>query len=233
MEMLKKVSFYIIALFVFQIAWAEPASFLVAASSSSGTYQQGIEQIQTVCGNDNFAISVVPNVGGATENLDALKNNKVSAAFLHTDIIYAKAQTDSSYRKIKTLVSLYPEEVHVVALRTAKETTGGIAGIGASSVTYTALSDLSGRKVGASGGSIISAKILSGPGGGGFEVVSFDSGKDALAALENGTIQAAIFVGGAPLPNLAALSDQKFQLLPIGDAIISKVTGDSGVISQL
>jgi len=208
---------------------ATPASFLIAASSSSDTYQQMLAQIQTVCGNNEFVIEKIPGSGGAIENLEQLVNNKANAAFIHSDVIYAKSQTDGNYRKYKTLVNLYPEEIHIVALRTAKETTGGVAGFGAKPVIYKSLSEMVGLNVGASGGSAISASILAGTGGGHFTVVPYGSGKAVLAALDSGEIQAAIFVGGAPLQNIADLKGDSYKLIPIGDSIKGKVAGDSGV----
>lgn len=210
-------------------ALADPIPFPVAAASSSGTYMEGLEQIQSVCNNEQFEISIVATKGGATENLEQLVNNHASAAFLHSDVIYAKAQKDSKYRNYFTLVNLYPEEIHVLALRNSKETAGGFAGIGAKPVVYKSLESLEGKLVGAAGGSALTASLISGTGEGHFKVKAYDNGDQVMAALNSGEIQAAIFVGGAPLSKITALSADDYKLLPLGDNIIKNLTGDAGI----
>jgi TRAP-type uncharacterized transport system substrate-binding protein len=225
------IRYLLVFLFTTQLVYSDPQKFLVAADSSSKTYAEMLGQLQTVCGDDQTVIEQIQSTGGALGNLEQLVNNKANAAFLHSDIIYLKAMTDSTYRKFKTLVNLYPEEIHVVALRTANERTKGYGGtkIGSESVVYESLADLADLKVGAAGGSVLTAKIISGTGGGNFDVVPFNKGDEVLAALRNGDIQAGIFVGGSPLPNILALNADEFKLLPVGESITSKVTGDSGV----
>jgi uncharacterized protein len=218
-----------ITLLVTNISLADPVNFLIAADSSSGTYKEMTEQIASVCGDETHQIQVVPNKGGALQNLEQLINNKVNAAFIHSDIIYAKSLTDGNFRKYKTLVNLYPEEIHVLALRNALEKTGGVYGIGAKSIEYTSLSDLEGLKVGAAGGSYISANILSDAGKGGFEVVKYNDGAEAIVGLKDGEVQAVIFIGGAPLTSLSNLKSSEFKLLPLGDKILNKVTGEKGI----
>lgn len=183
-------------------------------------------EIIDVCADENFVIAEPPNQsGGATENLDALVNNRASAAFLHSDVIYAAAQADPSYRQLKTLVALYPEEIHVLALRTSNIKSGGTLGFGSHAVQFNTLADLTNYKVGAAGGGVITAKILTGQGEGHFSVVPFDNGKEVIAALNSGQIQAAVFVGGSPLPNLTSLSGDTYKLLPIPESMASKLSG--------
>lgn len=208
------------------LVYAEPVVFKIAASSSSGTYEAGLKEIQTMCSTTEFNIeSVVKEGTGATENLAQLVNNEVSGAFLHSDVIQASADVDAKFRQYKTLISLYPEEIHIVALRVAKETTGGIAGFNAQLVVYAKLSDLKGRMVGAAGGGVVTANRLAKQGEGGFKVVIFNSGKEVMDALKAGQIQAALFVGGSPLAKIAELPAEQFKLLPIDEAITAKVSG--------
>jgi TRAP-type uncharacterized transport system substrate-binding protein len=199
------------------------SSFKIAAASSSGTYHAMLAEIKGVCEDDSLHIDEAPANGGATENLEALVNNQVSAAFLHSDVIVSAAEADSNYRNFKTLVALYPEEIHVLALRNSKMTKGGVLGYGATIVNFNSLSDLAGYNVGAAGGGVITAKRLSNAGR--FSVIAFDKGDDVMAALRSGQVQAAIFVGGAPLPNLVKLNYTEFKLLPIGDTISGSVSG--------
>lgn len=196
---------------------------IVADASSSGTYKSMLSEIIDVCSDENFQIIEPPNqTGGATNNLEALINNRASAAFLHSDVIYAAAQADPSYRQLKTLIALYPEEIHILALRTSHTKKSGFS---LGKAQFTTATDLAGYTVGAAGGSFVTARILTGQGEGGFHVVEYGSGKEVLAALENGDIAAAIFVGGSPLPNLTTLSGENYKLLTIPDAMASRLAG--------
>jgi TRAP-type uncharacterized transport system substrate-binding protein len=209
-------------LFTFTSTAFAQDKILVADDSSSGTYAKMVAEIKTVC-NDTIAIEEIKVSGGALGNLNALANNKASVALLHSDVIYAMAMADPSYRKLKTLVALYPEEIHIVALRNSGLKSGGTMGFGGKEVEFKDLAGLAGRKMGASGGGVYTARILQGQGEGKFEVVQFDSGKELLPALDSGQVQAILFVGGAPLHNIEALDGSKYKLLPIPESIGNKV----------
>lgn len=216
----------ILALFaaVSAFSQAQSGQLRVAADSSSGTYNKMLGEIIGVCSTDNFAILPASGVtGGAPGNLDALVNNKADAAFLHSDVFFANSQADPTYNKFKTLVALYPEPIHVLALRVSK--TKKVARFTFGTQDFNSLSEMGGYKVGAAGGGVFTARILQGQGQGGFEVVAFERGDDVIAALNNGDIAAAIFVGAAPLPNIEKLSRSNYKLLPIGEAIGGRVTG--------
>lgn len=191
-----------------------------AASSSSGTYKVMLGEIMSECSDDSLQITMAPEKGGATENLEALANNEVQAAFLHSDVLYAAAQSDPNYKTLKTLVALYPEEIHVLALRTSKtKKVGWSFGV----QEFSNLADLKGFTVGAAGGGVTTSRILKVPGE--FQVRAYNSGKEVLDGLNNGDIAAAIFVGGAPLPNLQGLSGDTYKLLSIPESISSQLTG--------
>src|SRR5271165_7037372 len=200
-------------------------TFKVAADSSSGTYNQMLGQIIGVCGTDSFQI--VPmnsNGGGAVGNLDALVNNKVDAAFMHSDVYIYNANADPTYNRFKTLIAGWPEPIHVLVLRNSKTSKPGTFSYG--KLVINSLSDLMGPtfKVGAAGGGVLTAKTLSTQGGGNFQVLDMQSGGAVIPALDNGTIDAAIFVGAAPLPNFDKINKANYKLVPVGDAIGSRVS---------
>jgi ABC-type amino acid transport substrate-binding protein len=94
--------------------------------------------------------------------------------------------------------------------------------MGKKDIVFDSLGDLKGYKVGAAGGSQITARILQGQGGD-FEFVSFKDNNELLRGLERGDIQAAVIVGGQPLEIITKLSGDKFKLIPIGDRISGRV----------
>lgn len=106
---------------LFTVSAFAQATLRIADDSSSGTYKKMLGEIIAVCSDDSFNIAEAAGVtGGAIGNLEALYNNKADAAFMHSDVFFANAQADPSYNKFKTLVALYPEPIHVLALRTSK-----------------------------------------------------------------------------------------------------------------
>lgn len=200
-------------------------TFRVAADSSSGTYNKMLGEIIGVCSTDTFQIVPMNSGGGgAVGNLDALVNNKVDAAFLHSDVYIYNANTDASYNRFKTLIAGWPEPIHVLVLRNSKTSKPGMFTMGKMQIN--SLSDLMGNtfKVGAAGGGVKTASILSQQGGGNFQVMDMQSGGAVIPALDNGTIDAAIFVGAAPLPNFDKINKANYKLVPIGDAIGGRVS---------
>lgn len=202
----------------------ETRRITIAADSSSGTYKKAVGEIIGVCSADGLDIAVDPAItGGSVGNLDALYNNKVQAAFLHSDVFSANVQSDPAYKKFQTLLALWPEPIHVIALKVSKTSKLGMTSFGKQD--FNSLVDVRGHTVGAAGGGVKTAQWLQGQGRGGFEVASFNSGGDVLNALKAGQIAVAIFVGAAPLPNVETLDKNTFKLIPIGEAIATNVSG--------
>ncbi len=200
---------------------------VIASDSSSGTYHATLAQIIKVCSAPpQFVVKEAVGVsGGAVGNLQALLDNEVGAALLHSDVYLAKAGGDEGYQQIKTLLSLYPEPVHIVALKNSGLKKGGHLGYGGTAVEINSLQDAQGFTIGAAGGGVITARALQGQGRGGFQVAEYGKGAEVLAALEKGDVVAALFVGAQPLGNIAKLDSNKYKLIPVGDDIASRVSG--------
>jgi len=214
--------FALLAIFVSGSLVSAAEVFTIAADSSSGTYNKALGEIINVCGSDEFTIVPAKDVsGGAIGNLDALFNNKAMGAFLHSDVFTANSMADPSYNSLKTLISLWPEPIHVLALKVSKTKKLGRFEFGVQD--FASLSDMKNFKIGAAGGGVISARLLQGQGQGGFMVNAYNSGDDLMKALDGGEIAAAIFVGTAPLPNLEKLDKNTYKLLPIGGEIVDRL----------
>ena len=216
---MKKIFVAVMAIAMSAVALADDPTVKVAADSSSGTYAKALQEIVAHC--DGVNVTQATGVtGGAVGNLDALVNNQAQAAFLHSDVYLSKSMADASYGRYQTLVALYPEPIHVVVLNESKSKAKGLNPF--AKAAFTTLGDLRDYRVGAAGGGVYTAQILQGQGQGGFEVVSFNNGKEVLDALAAGNIDAAIFVGAAPLPNLQNV--QGIHLIPVGEQIGSRVS---------
>lgn len=219
----KLISSLFLCLAVCQVFAQTQNRILVASSSVSGTYELMTQEVSDFCSDDNFTIVKADNVkGGVIQNLEALKSNKVMAAFVRSDVVYALAQSDPTYRALKTLVALYPEDIHILALRDSKSKKTSTWSIGTQD--FNSASDLTGFPVGAASGGHITARVLTGAIKFS-DIKEFGTGKEVMNALDNGTIAAAVFVGGTPLPALEALSGDKYKLLPIPENVAMQLSG--------
>jgi TRAP-type uncharacterized transport system substrate-binding protein len=224
---MKKLLLTILLTMTTQVFAADDLNLVLADDSSSGTYKKMLGEIIGVCSTEGFNITEATGVsGGAPGNLDALVNNQAQAAFLHSDVFLAHVQQDPTYKRFQTLVALYPEPIHIITLKNVTTQTKNMFGLSSDkAVVLNTLSDLKGMALGAAGGGVYTARILKGMGDGPFTVSAYNSGKEVLAALDKGEVKAALFVGAAPLPNVMQLDKTKYKIIPVGDAIGSKLKG--------
>lgn len=188
----------------------------IAAGSSSGIYELVLSQIQSVTSESGITFKKVPS-HGAVENLDLLIGNKVSAAFMHNDVIAFRGQAED-LSKFKTLLALFNEQVHFLALTTSKRKVGGTLGYGAKPIVINEFESLKGLTVGAAGGGYITAQVIRLQSQVAYNVMQFESGKEVMEALNKGEIDSAVFVGAAPLPNLENLG-KEYKLIPITGSV--------------
>lgn len=182
------------------------------------TYSAILGELATACADDGIQLSEVQTSGGP-QNLELLKGNKVAAAIVQTDILFAaKLDNATSVANIKTVVALHPEPIHLVVRADAK-TEGGVTvfgkNIGGDTIVFKNAEDLKGRPVGAVGGSVISARILGEQLRYGWQITEYAKTTDLLQALSAHKIDAAIIVAGAPSAAVAQINGHQFKLLPI------------------
>lgn len=198
----------ILSVLAFAFVASAQTQFLVADGSSSGTYKQFLKELSAAIPDAGFVFTEVPS-GGAVENLDLLINNKVMGAFLHSDVIAHRAKNEPNAqleKKFQTLLALFPEDVHFVALAQSKRVSGQTFGFGGKPVVLKSIDDLANLNVGAAGGGWITANMVKFLSDVPYRVLpTYNSGAEVLAALDKGEIDAAVFVGAAPLPNLEKL----------------------------
>ncbi len=199
----------------------------ISTGSATGTYSKIFKSIQSLCGTD-LQLVEVPSTG-SDQNIDNLVNKVADAGFVQTDTLQFTAMNDprASDSQIRVLVPLYPEEVHVIALKTLAKGgnwLGSVTGgkIGSVATSLSSLSDLENVKVGAWGGSYTTARAISYLGSVKYEVVQFDDAAKAKAALDKGEIAAIIAVGGQPL-GFASSLNTNYKLLKIDSALADKV----------
>lgn len=200
----------------------------IADGSSSGIYKVAFDQLNRVIASDPEAASQIAlkevASHGALDNIRAVINNEADCAFAHADVpAYLKKTENLS--NIKTLISLFNEDVHFVVKNQPYTYGGGAMGMGAKTKTFVTLSDLEGFTIGASGGGWVTANMVRLQSGVAFKVQRFESGKDVMAALNAGSIVAAVYVGAAPLPNISQLPANQYKILKIEGSALEALKG--------
>ena len=89
-------------------------------------------------------------------------------------------------------------------------------------VVLNTIEDLKDLNVGAAGGGAISAQVIKLETDIPYHFIEYKTGDEVFAALNNGDIDAAVFVGGAPLANLENLGPE-YQILSIPSGDVDKL----------
>lgn len=214
---MKKLALLIAALALMVSAQAQ--SLKVSTGGSAGSYSRMFKELSNVCVNEIQLVEM--NSSGSMQNIDRITGNEANAAFVQTDVLFFRGRTED-LSNIKTLVTMHPEEVHVVALTDSKQKEGGTLGFGAKAVQLNSVTDLANRVVAAGGGSYITAQVIRLQTEIPFQVVEAKNSADALAMVTSGQASAAILVGGAPLGDLTPLG-REYKLLNFSEATMGKL----------
>lgn len=212
---------YILLLAAVLAIGAQAQTLKVATGSAKGTYAAMFKELTQVCGSE-VAMVEMPSAG-SMDNINQLVGNQVNAAFVQSDVLYLRSRTEE-LGNVKTLLALHNEAVHIVARTASGIKVGGTLGIGAKELVLTDLSSLAGLRVGASGGSFVTAQVIRLQSEVAFSTVQFDTNDLALKALAAGQVEAVVMVGGAPLGGVSAL-DATYKLLPISTAVTERLKG--------
>jgi len=204
---MKRIVLALILCLLAQAAWA----FTVATGPNDGSYFQIAQDIKNVAGKEQIDIQVMPTKG-SIENIQLLGAGKVDLAIVQLDALrfvsdVLKKQKDFDlFDSIKVIMNLYPEEIHVLTNNNDIQT----------------FYQLDGKRISVGtefGGTAITAAVLLGV----YDLnaqVSFDNFDDAMKKMEQGNLDAVMFVGGAPVPFIGKL-DSKVHLvrLPANPAL--------------
>lgn len=186
-------------------------AFTIATGPSDGTYIQIAQDIKNVAGKDGVELQPQAT-GGSLENIELLAARKVDLAIVQLDALRFVSDVLKQYKgvelldKIKVILNLYPEEIHVITNKKDIQTFYHLEGKRVSIGTER-------------GGSAVSAGVL-------FSVYdinatySFEPFEEAMKKMEQGGLDAVMFTGGAPVPFIAKLSGNlHFVRLPANPAL--------------
>lgn len=195
----------------------------VATGGPKGTYSTMLKELNAQC-SETITLTEL-NTSGSNENVTLLIGNQINAAIVQTDVLYYRAKTED-LSNVKTLLALHPEEVHVISLRDTGKKKGaheafGVS-VGGEPLVFSSVSDLAGYKLGAAGGSVITAQYVRMQAEIAYNVVQFNNNDDVIKALTAGTIDAALMVVGAPSKDVQGLKGN-FKILPFSESSMGKL----------
>jgi len=183
----------------------------VATGPSDGSYFQIAQDIKNVAGKEGIDIQVMPTKG-SIENIQLLGSGKVDMAIVQLDALrfvsdVLKQQKGLDlFDSIKVILNLYPEEIHILTNKNDIQT----------------FYQLEGKRVSVGtegGGTAVTAAVLLAV----YDIkatVSFDTFEDAIKKMEQGNLDAVMFVGGAPVPFIGKLDGKvHFVRLPANPAL--------------
>ena len=199
---MRKILLVLLLSFYAPTAWA----LTIATGPSDGSYFQIAQDIKNVASKDGIDLQVMPTKG-SLENLELLGSGKVDLAIVQldalrfiSDVIKQDLGLDL-FDKIKVVLNLYPEEIHILTNKKDIQT----------------FYNLEGKRVSVGppgGGTAVTAAVL-------FNVydikatVSEEPFEEAVKKMEQGSLDAVIFVGGAPVPFIGKLTGKfSFVRLP-------------------
>ena len=210
--------------------------FKIATGSKTGTYSTMLTQVSKYCSSDDALKLVNVETSGSVENLQLLLDNQVNAAFVQEDVLFFKDKTDNIQGSVKTLLALYPEEVHFLGraapLKQTQEGKHFWNKDTTNEITLGSVEDLSNRKVGAAGGSYITEQLIRLQAEIPLSVTEFSNNAELKKALDSGQVDAAVFVGGQPLPLIGGDPNAKppipalgpdYKLLPLQPQSVDKL----------
>lgn len=203
---------------------AEAQQFKVATGGEKGTYAQMFRELKAVCQGDLNLVEVPTS--GSVENADLLMGNQVNAGIVQQDVLFFRSRNEDM-KMLKTLVTLHPEEVHLITRADGKvEGQKKILGFTYDKgqvVILNNFSELAGRSVAAVGGSIWTAKAMTQNSGVAFSVVEAPSNPVALDMLRSSQVDAVVMVIGHGAAIVKELGPE-FKLLPITDMPLEMLT---------
>jgi len=210
---------------VASVAFAQQLKVATGDAKSGSTYSVMFNQLKEECSAEGLPL-VEQTTSGSVENMDLLLGNQVNAAIMQTDIMWLKSRTQD-LGSLKTLFTMHPEEVHFLALNVAQKTGAldkvkGLFGSSSNNAPMQEIGQLANRRVGAAGGSILTANVIKLQTDIPYQIQEYPSTAAAIEGLNKGEIDAVIAVGGAPLGSMKDL-DRNYRLLEVPESVVGKL----------
>ena len=189
---MKTILCALITLLWVHASWA----FTIATGPNDGTYFQIAQDIKNLAQKEGIELQVVPTKG-SFENLQFLGTNKAELAIVQLDAlrfvsdIARQQQGLDVFDSIKVVLNLYPEEIHILS----------------KNKDIQSFYNLEGKRVSVGvpgGGTALTAAVLLSV----YDIkamISNDTFEDAVKKIDQGALDAVVYVGGAPVPFIGKL----------------------------
>lgn len=199
---MKKLYALVIALCVSVAAHAESVVGIATGPKTATNYPMGLD-IQKVCSNNQTKINVFESEGSQSNIFRIYSDKNVQYGIIQEDaLVYQEGLDPKMMSKIKMVFPFFSTDIHVLYnTRT----------------NISRLDDLNGKKivVGTEGsGTWVTAQVMKQLLGHNWNEYTF-SQKDGLKALNDGMVDAMIFVAGRPIVSLTELKSQNIKMLSI------------------
>jgi len=177
----------------------------IATGTPEGTYYQIGRDIEQLAGNEGIPVELV-RTNGSLENMNLVGAGKVDLAILQIDALKFAAETLQArtgmdvLKEVKIVLNLYFEEIHIIA----------------NNESIRSLEQLNEKRVAVgpeNSGSALTSDVLLTLYGVRAQKV-FDGPAEAVKKLQNGQLDALMFVGGAPVPAFEKL-DRSFHFVTL------------------
>ncbi len=216
-------------------AQAQPVELVIGSGGEGGTYYPVVTEMGEFCNSDT--INVVhylgpdgKSIGGSEKNKRNLLNNKIMAGIIQNDVAQLEKMRNDAMKRLVALIPLHQEQLHFVVPVVAKHTViVKKFGFLSSQKTVSGanpladVSQLSGKKLAAWGGSVTSAKVVKLMADVGFEIVPTKNRAEAMKLLDSGAVNVVLSVAGAPVKWLEDLPQGKYKLLTVPSSIVDKL----------
>ena len=204
---------------------SQPLRLLMVTGGTAGTYfaYGGVIATTLTANLDN--IEITANTSGASvANVRSLNNKEAELAVVQNDVLYyafngvEMLADDGSMPTLRTIATLYPEVIQVVALESA-----GISSIADLKGKRVCIGD-AGSGTEANARQVLAAFGLSFSDLGQAQNLSF---ADAATAMQNGTLDASFTTAGVPNPAIMELSGStKIVVVPIDGPEVEGLIAD-------
>ena len=192
--------FLMVGLVALPLMAQEPLREIVfTTGGEAGTYHRIFNEIRSVCNTPPLREL---SSKGSVMNIDRLLSNEAAVGIAQEDVLVAKKviENDPEVDSIRTLLVLYPEDVHFLVKTEANN--------------LRFFSDLGNKRVVSWGGSIVTGKVIQAKTGVRFfQYLETDNETQAIELLRKNSADAILAVGGQPLGWIKALQGG-FRLLP-------------------
>ena len=198
---------------------------LIASGDEKSTYTKIVKDIIAFCP----MVCEYQQTRGGADNIDLLLKKTVEAGMVPIDVAEYMKRGDERVGKLRSLVSLNGQAMHIIVAANGVAPPKGKSGIfnlGKSpdkNGSIKTLNDLKGRKVAAWSSGVVSARMVDERLKLGLDIVEVENREEGLAAVKDGSVAALIVMGANPMEWIETLDRNIYSLADVDPSDITKL----------